>query len=280
VPAVELITGVDMPLPDPESHLLVAALEERGASVCVRPWGDRPDGADLVMVRTPWDYFDRQPEFVAWCHDASAVAPVLNPPAVIEWNSHKRYLTELPERGVPTVPTVLVERGADVAAALQPMTGQAVVIKPAVGGGAKGAGRFAPGDPAGSEHLAGLLEHGDALVQPYVEEIARKGEQSLIFFAGRLSHAVSKTAAEGDYRIQMTHGGALAEHDPTAGELDLAARALAAVGADLLYARIDMVTTPAGPVIMELELIEPELFLPREPEAPGRLADAVLAACA
>lgn len=277
MPAIELITGADMPKADPESHLLVEALEQRGASARMRVWGRPPDGADLVMVRTPWDYFDRQPEFVAWCHEAASVAPVLNPPAVIEWNSHKRYLTELPAKGVATVPTTFVARGADPAAALEALPESALVIKPAVGGGAKGAGRFAAGDAAAAEHLAGLLDRGDALVQPYLEEIARTGEQSLIFFAGELSHSMTKTAAAGDYRIQESHGGALSRHEPAAAELELAQRALAAVGSDLLYARVDMVATADGPLIMELELIEPELFLPHAPGAAGRLADALLA---
>jgi glutathione synthase/RimK-type ligase-like ATP-grasp enzyme len=278
VPAIELITGVRMPVPDRESHLLVAALEERGATAAIRAWGGRPD-ADLVMVRTPWDYIARPEELAAWCREAAEDVPVLNPPDVIAWNTHKRYLAELPAMGVPTVRTTLLEKGADAAAELPAAAGYApsVVVKPAIGSGARGAGRFTAGDPAAVRHLAGLLEEGDALVQPYVEEIAAAGEQSLIFFDGEFSHAVSKTAAGGDYRVQVIHGGVLADHQPGDAQLALAGRALEVVGADLLYARIDMVTTQDGPQVMELELIEPELFLPRCAEAPGRLADAILA---
>jgi glutathione synthase/RimK-type ligase-like ATP-grasp enzyme len=170
------------------------------------------------------------------------------------------------------VPTRLVRAGEGAALAGDE-DDAALVVKPAVSSGSRGAGRFAPGDPAAAAHLAGLVAQSDALVQPYVESVAERGERSLIFFGGEFSHAVDKVPAQGDYRVQEMYGGRYRSHAPTPAEQAAAERALAAAPAhELLYARVDMVEGPDGPQVMELELIEPELFLGFHPEAPARLA--------
>lgn len=272
---VHLLTGESMPKPDPETHLLTAELTQQGVRHRVLRWTDPAvgDGADLVVVRTPWDYIHRHQEFLDVCRAADV--PVLNPPDVLEWNSHKGYLVELAEAGVPVVTTRLVRAGAG--SALEPAeAGAAVVIKPAVSSGSRGAGRFEAGDPAAGRHLADLMAGGDALVQPYVESVAERGERSLIFFGGRFSHAVDKVPAAGDYRVQEMYGGHYRAHPPTEAELAAAASALAAAPAvELLYARVDLVDGRSGPEVMELELIEPELFLGFEAAAPRRLAELI-----
>ena len=274
---VHLLTGESMPKPDPETHLLTAELTQQGVRHRVLRWTDPAvgDGADLVVVRTPWDYIHRHQEFLDVC---SAVdAPVLNPPDVLAWNSHKGYLVELAEAGVPVVPTRLVRAGAG--AALEPAeAATALVVKPAVSSGSRGAGRFEPGDPAAGLHLAGLVDAGDALVQPYVASVAERGERSLIFLGGEFSHAVDKLPAAGDYRVQEMYGGRYRTHTPTEAELAAAASALAAAAAaGLLYARVDLVDGDGGPQVMELELIEPELFLGFAAAAPRRLAGLIAA---
>ena len=136
------------------------------------------------------------------------------------------------------------------------------MVKPAVSSGSRGAGRFEAGDPGAAGHLAALVADRDALVQPYVPSVAERGERSLIFFGGRFSHAVDKIPARGDYRVQEMYGGRYRRHQPTPPEMAAAERALAAAPADaLLYARVDLVEGGDGPLVMELELIEPELFL-------------------
>ena len=267
---VHLLTGERMPKPDPESHLVAAELERRGISAPIVPWTDPAAGrADVVLIRTTWDYTSRREEFVAWCERTAAGAPLLNPPAVVRWNSHKGYLRELAAAGVPTVPTEVV---TDPGAAT---FDGAVVIKPAVSSGAFGAGRFAAGDPAAGDHLLGVLEEGDAIVQPYVPSVAAQGERSLIYLGGELSHAVNKQPAAGDYRVQDRYGGQVHRHEPDPAELAAAQAALDHVGQSLTYARVDLVHGEDGPMVIELELIEPELFLGVEPSAPVRLAELV-----
>ncbi len=145
---VHLLTGEEMPKPDPETHLLTAALTQQGVGHRVLRWTD-PEvgaGADLVVVRTPWDYIHRCDEFLDVCRNAGA--PVLNSPDVLAWNSHKGYLVELAEAGVPVVPTRLVRAGAD--AALRDGEGRlALVVKPAVSSGSRGAGAIRIGRPGG-----------------------------------------------------------------------------------------------------------------------------------
>lgn len=275
-PRIALVTGATMAKPDPETHLLVAALAELGVDAPVIPWDVPEDWAayPLVVVRTPWDYFRRLPEFLAWAEGASRVSTVVNPVEVIRWNSHKGYLRELPARGIATVPTLWLARGAaDGLAQLAATAWREVVVKPAVSIGAIGALKADSRDPACLAHLAALLAEGDVLVQPFIESVAAQGEVSLIYFGGAFSHAIRKRPAAGDYRVQDMYGGTNHAYRPAADEVELASRALAATPAPTTYARVDMVRLPDGqPAVMELELIEPELFLGATPDAPRRFA--------
>lgn len=273
---VHLITGVELPKPDPETHLVAAALADLGATAEVVPWhgaGSGSEVADIAVLRSTWDYTSRRDELVSWCRHTDQSTPVHNRPYVVEWNSHKRYLLELRDAGVPALPTVAVVAGSSVEAV--PGGWSHVVIKPAVSSGAAGAGRFRSGDPAALHHLRALVRTGDALVQPFAVSVAT-GERSLAFIAGGFSHAVNKTPAAGDYRVQESHGGRVQVHLPTVEEREVAEAAVAVVDSDLLYARVDLVEMDGAPHVIELELIEPELFLGTNPQAPGRLARAIL----
>ncbi len=277
---IVLVTGATMAKPDPETHLLVAALAEIGVEAVVAPWDSPEDWAayPLVVVRTPWDYFRRLPEFLAWAARTSQLTAFVNPVSVIEWNSHKAYLRELAGKGIPTVPTLWLDRGAADGAARLAATGWGeVVVKPAVSIGAIGALKAHATDPACQAHLAALLAEGDVLVQPFIESVAAQGEVSLIYFGGAFSHAIRKQPAAGDYRVQDMYGGTNHPYQPAADEVELATLALSATPAPTTYARVDMVRLPDGrPAVMELELIEPELFLGVAPEAPARFAEVLL----
>lgn len=189
----------------------------------------------------------------------------------------QRYLTELIDRGVPTVPTVLVGKGtmpADLSA-LFPGSLE-LVVKPAVSIGAFGAMR-APSDDAGlAAHLARLALSGDVLVQPFVSSVVDRGETSLVFAGPDLSHSVRKVPRTGDYRVQDHHGGSIHRYQATADEIAVARAALAVVPGRCTYARVDLVDTSDGPVVMELELVEPALFLNDDPAAPGRFAESII----
>lgn len=274
---VVLVTGRDMVRkPDPESHLLVAALIDLGIDVAIKPWDAATDWAavPLVVVRTPWDYADARDDFIAWAHAVDAVTKLVNPVSVLEWNSHKRYLLELAARGVPVVATTLIRRNtssSDQEHTLADHDGE-VVIKPAVSVGAIGALRAFASSAAARTHLASLLLDGDVLVQPLVHSILSKGETSLIYFGGEFSHAVRKIPAAGDYRVQNHHGGRVVLHAPTADEQAVGSAALAATPAPTTYARVDLVLVGTQPSVMELEVIEPELFLGHASAAPVRFA--------
>jgi glutathione synthase/RimK-type ligase-like ATP-grasp enzyme len=274
---VVLVTGRNMVRkPDPESHLLVAALIDLGIDVAVRPWDDATDwgAVPLVVVRTPWDYTDARDEFVAWARTVDAATQLVNPVSVLEWNSHKSYLLEMSARGVPVVATTLVRRNSsssDQARVLADHDGE-LVIKPAVSVGAIGALRASASSAAARTHLAKLLLDSDVLVQPLVHSVLSEGETSLIYFGGEFSHAVRKIPAAGDYRVQNHYGGQVVAHMPTAAELAVGSAALTVTPSPTTYARVDLVLVGAQPSVMELEVIEPELFLGHDDAAAARFA--------
>lgn len=275
---IALVTGRDMAKPDPESHLLVAALAERGIVADMQPWQAEIDWATypLVVVRTPWDYFRERAAFLTWSARVAGQTRLVNPPEVLAWNSHKGYLRNLAEQGVPTVPTLWLARGSAGAAQALAETGWTqVVVKPAVSIGAIGALRGQAADPAVATHLEQLLDGDDVLVQPFVESIAETGELALIYFGGRYSHAVCKRPQAGDYRVQDMYGGRNAAIQPDPEALALASAALAQTPAPTSYARVDMVRHAGRWVLMELELIEPELFLPYDPQAAANFAGVI-----
>ena len=276
-----LTGGVGMPVPDPESGLLVSALADRGVRADLVPWDAEMvwSVAALVVLRTPWDYVERHEAFLARLREIAALTTLVNDAGLVAWNIHKRYLAELERAGVPVVPLALVARGAGAAArdAARTAFGEEIVIKPAISAGARGTIRVDTASERAREHLAGLLEDGDALVQPYLAEV-EAGEVSLMFFGGQFSHAVRKVPAGGDFRVHAEYGGSVELICATGAERAVAAVSLRAAPASATYARIDLVTTADGPLLMEAELIEPELFLPFEPQAAARFADVIVGA--
>lgn len=266
---------------------LAEAVADRGARADWVPWDDPVadwSDYDLVLLRETWDYPAKLPSFLAWVDSLSMLTSVVNPPAVVRWNHHKRYLQELAATGVPTVPTTVVARVAtDPYAALRAAGARTVVVKPAVGIGGNDAERGRADDPATAAHLRALLAGGDVVVQPYVRSIEASGETSLVVLGGRVSHAVTKLPAPGEFRIHEHRGGRYAPVEPTAAHVELALGACEAAraitGEDLLYARADLVTGDDGrPMLMELELIEPSLYLHTVPAATEHLTDLVITA--
>ena len=190
----------------------------------------------------------------------------------MKWNAHKGYLTELAAAGVPIVPTAVIAAGKSETLTLPSFEGADVIVKPAVSAGAVGVEKFASGSAQAHAHLSSILESGnDALVQPFVSDI---------HIGGRYSHAVRKIPAANDFRVQEFHGGTNHLHEPSAAELAVADAALAATPCgpgELLYARVDVVGPVDQPLLMEVELIEPELLLPFAPGSADALARAVVA---
>lgn len=275
MPHVLLLSTTSLPHGDFDTPLLATALAARGVAASIVDWREAADhGADLVLIRSPWDYTLHLAEFLDVLSRIRCT--LLNPLAVIRWNSHKKYLVELVAAGIPVVPTALTRRGDD---AVDPGFDGPVVIKPAVSAGAHLTERFDGFDAAARRHLAALTSAGDVLVQPLLD-LSQDGERSLMFLGGEYSHTVRKTPRAGDFRVQVNHGGVERNDEPTAQERALADRCLALVpgGGGVLYARVDMAGPRDAPQLMEIELIEPQLFLDRVHGAADRLADAVVRA--
>jgi glutathione synthase/RimK-type ligase-like ATP-grasp enzyme len=269
-----------MPGPDTETPLVAEALQSMGVESEVSAWRDSRDWrqSTLIVLRTPWDYVAHLDEFRAWTIMAGQVSRLRNAPEVILWNLQKNYMLDLQQRGVAIVPTRLfrLEPTNDAWRALAELAQQVpwaeVVVKPAVGSSANGSMRGRIDDPVIANHLAGLLRSGDALVQPFLPTIISEGELSLVFVDSTFTHAVRKRPMRGDYRVQGNHGGTVQPYRPTAKELAVASAALACSPSRTTYARVDVAYFEQDPVVMELELIEPELFLRFSPAATNALA--------
>ncbi len=281
---VRLVTSRRSPAPDAESPRVIAALRERGVSAELAAWDDPAvdwGAARANVIRSTWDYPERLAAFLAWVERAGAAAALWNPARAVRWNADKGYLLELGAHGVPVVPTERVRRDAPrrLAAVLSARGWREAVAKPAVGLGGAGARRVA-GDAAGEAHLAQLLARGDALVQPFVSSLASEGERSLVYFGGRLRHAVRKDPAPGDFRVQEHVGGRTRPVHAQPDEVAVAQAALAAAGGALLFARAERVRIRGRPHLSELELIEPSLYLDHLDGGYDAFAAAIAAALA
>jgi hypothetical protein len=223
------------------------------------------------------------PEFLAWVDRTATLTTVINPPAVIRWNTDKHYLGDLARAGVPVVPTRFVEPGDPASPALEGFLREESaaewVVKPAVGAGSRDAARYARGDERPAiEHIERLLHAGrSVLLQPYLAQVDRHGETALIYFGGRFSHAVRKGPLL--RRGAAENPGLFAEEQitprtPAAQERQIGDRVLAALPFPTpLYARVDLLPSPDGePRLLELELTEPSLFFAQAPGAAARLA--------
>lgn len=258
---------------------LVRALADLGIESTPCVWSDPAvdwSAFRAVLIRTPWDYFQRYAEFLAWL-DRLPI-PTINEKALLRWNSDKRYLLELQALGVPTIPSERVS-GAELARILA-TPGRERVIKPTVSGGAWHTVRGRVGDPGFDAAVRSLPAEFEYLVQDFVPEVVTDGEWSLLYFDGEFSHAVLKRPASGDFRVQAQFGGSEVRLDPGPDLLAAGAellRATAACGhADHAYARVDGVVVDGRFWLMELEMIEPHLFLAHRPEAALRFAEGLL----
>ena len=266
---------------------LVRALGEAGAEASAEVWDDGEvdwSGFDLVVIRSTWDYSWRSAEFTAWAERCGTLTRLANPADVVRWNTDKRYLGDLAGAGVPVVPTAYLAPGETV----ELPVAHEYVVKPTSGAGARFAARYTPDEhDTAVRHLRRMHAEGfTAMVQPYARSIDTVGERALQFFGGSLLHVSRKgpVLAPGtpyDQR-KVAHPG-LTDWTPTLVEAAVARKALAAVpgASELLYARVDLVDGEDGRSrVMELELVEPNLFLWLHPESVPRVVEELLKAAA
>ncbi|MBV1861496.1 MAG: hypothetical protein KUG77_23960 [Nannocystaceae bacterium] len=268
-----------------EDRLLAGALAQRGIQTRRVDWSrDDVDWSafEAVVLRTPWDYFDRFEAFSGWLNSLQAHRCVLNDLSTLWWNIDKHYLADLEAAGLPIVPTTFVERGeaTSLRDAMASLGSDAVVYKPTVSGAARETYRVRSGQAAEhAERFAALTAERAMMVQPFMPSILEHGEVTVVAMQGSPTHGLVKKAKAGDFRVQDDHGGTLHAHVPTSDELALTEAALGVRGPTPVYGRVDMVRDEAGVArIMELELIEPELWLRLHPPAADAFAEGIVAA--
>lgn len=278
---IALATAADQEFTDQDDAPLLAALGAAGHDATLAVWDDPDvtwDSFDAVLIRTTWDYALRREAFVAWAAEVESRTRLFNAAEVVRWNTHKGYLLELEERGMPLVPTAWLAQGdhVDLTALAAARGWDEVVLKPAIGAGGDGIHRCAPS--AGQHHLDALTATGDVLVQPYLPTIETHGELSVILFDGEVSHAVRKRPGQGAFLVQIDRGGT---YEPLEQVPDEAARlarwVIEVTGHDLLFSRVDLLVDEAGTwLVNEVELTEPGLYMHLVEGTAQRLVEALL----
>ena len=262
-------------------HLGVEPMRDLGWDVATVPWRSAPDwnDYDAVYICTPWDYPQFADEFMQVLETIEASDAVLiNELSIVRWNLDKSYMKDVASRGDAIVPSTWYEgfRAEDAPGFFAEHNTDKVVIKPTIGGNAMDT--FVLHKPIGDELLAQLaatFADRRFFVQPFIENIQSEGEYSLFFFNGRYSHAIVKTPAAGDFRVQEEHGADIVPTEPPDGLLDVANRVFAHIEPLPAYGRGDWVRGPDGRfLLMELELIEPSLYLRTDAGAAARFARA------
>jgi glutathione synthase/RimK-type ligase-like ATP-grasp enzyme len=285
---IALATCTDLPHLDGDEEPLVAALRARAIDVVMPAWdqGDAPFlASDLTVIRSTWDYTTKLDAFIAWAQRLEDQgACVQNKASVVRWNTHKRYLQTLADEGIPVVPTVHTQAGAriDVKAMLKERDWtRGAVIKPAVSAGSRDTVRVHGLATEEAQALAdALAPTRDLMIQPFVDGIAH-GELSLHFVDGAFTHAVNKVPKGEDFRSQPEFGSQVTRVEPDAHARHIAKSALATTGGNLLYGRVDLVPANAdatdGPWwLIELELVEPSMYLRFDERAAETFADAIV----
>ncbi|NVJ49153.1 MAG: hypothetical protein HWE13_04985 [Gammaproteobacteria bacterium] len=267
-----------------EDELLVDALTQAGLKVCVKSWSDPEfdwSQTRSVLFSSTWDYFDHYAKFSQWFDATTKVTQMINPAATITWNMDKHYLLDLQQRGINTVETHIIKRGSETPLSqwFEQLGYGEAIVKPTISGAARHTYRVNAGNVQELEpQLQSLIMNEDFMIQPFQNNIIKHGELSLMVMGGTFTHAVKKVAAAGDFRVQDDHGGQVFPYIPSAEEIEFAQQAVAACEPAPLYARVDMIRDNQDQLaIMELELIEPELFFRYCRPATQQLAKAVVA---
>lgn len=245
------------------------------------PWDAAADWEtfDAVILRSCWDYHIRFAEFSSWLETRKQKeTKVFNRPDTVLWNADKIYLKELAAAGIPTVPTVWLEKNSEVEIRhiVRSMGWKKAVIKPSVSATAYQTRVVAADDAGEKNQLNWTLQNSSLLLQPFIEEVVEKGEWSFIFFNKKYSHAALKRAKPGDFRVQSNFGGFIEKASAPEYLIYQAEKVLDFIKEDLLYARVDGIEIDGQFHLMELELIEPVLFLNNSQEAAGNFARAIL----
>jgi glutathione synthase/RimK-type ligase-like ATP-grasp enzyme len=287
---IALVSGAEAREFDTDLPYLSRALGDRGIITEVVDWDNASidwSRYSMAIVRSPWDYHRRYPEFLTWLDAVSAATTLQNSAEIIRWNTNKEYLTELVDAGIGIVPTTFVHSAEELVTITNAgMLERDIVVKPTISAGSNNTERHEESPVKAAAHLGFLLDAGFvAMVQPYQRFIDERGETGMVYFNGQLSHSFRKGAilATGEnVKNGLFTVEEIAPRTASGQERELGEAVMTFVkkkwGEYPLYARVDVVRGSAGvPVVMELELAEPSFFLQVDHEAPSRFASAVLA---
>ncbi len=277
-PRIALVTTRDLHTIEVDDELLAAHLP--GAQVV--PWEDETvtwSDFDLVIIRSTWNYTEHLDKFLAWAERVDGQTQLINPLSVIRWNTDKHYLAVLEQAGIPVVPTAYVAPGDEVPE--QAVAGH-VVVKPTVGAGSRGAALIRDDANAALAHVRSLHAQGlTAMIQPYLSHVDAHGETALVYIGGKFSHAARKAAilsrdmgwSTGLYADEEIIAATATDAEREVGDRIVALLPqLVPGGENVQYARVDLLPTAHGPVVLELELTEPSLFLTVDANAPATAA--------
>lgn len=282
-PTVAIASFVERPNLRTDDAFLREAMEAVGIRPAPVVWDDESVAwveFDACLIRSVSDYHLKQESFLAWLQRLPNTIQVWNDRELVAWNTDKCYLRQLSSHGIPIIPTCWLERGSrvELAGLLKARGWDDVILKPRIGLAAQRLLRVDGQGDKDQAALENLLADYGVMVQPFLSSVIERGETSLIFIAGELTHSVRKRAGTGDFRVQGCWGGTSGLCQPTAAELEVANRTMALLSTDPIFARIDLVAGPSGPCLIELELIEPDLFFREMPAAAKRLANAIATA--
>ncbi len=265
-----------------EDNYVKLALENLGLKVGRLAWSDSNfdwETTKYILFRSTWDYFDRFDEFSRWLKLVSNKTKLLNSEKLIRWNIDKHYLYDLKQKSVNIIPTLFIEKNTKTTLEIihKETDWNQTILKPCISGTARHTYRLNRDNLKSHETLfQELISKESMMLQPFQNSIVEKGEISLMIINGKYTHAVLKKAKKGDFRVQDDHGGSVHIYTPTSKEIIFAEKAVKASIEFPVYARVDIISDNDGQLaIVELELIEPELWFRNYPEAANYLAEAI-----
>ena len=280
---IAFVTYKDEPLLFEDDQLIADYLESKNIKVSPIPWDDETIDwtlFDAVVIRSTWDYIHRAAEFNIWLEKLKALeVKVLNPISVIQWNQHKSYFVDFSEKGilVPSFQYCPAKSKFELSSIIKENGWDKAVVKPAVSAGSFNTWVVEDDNLVSSQqHFTELLQTNDMIVQEFVKEVLTEGEWSLLFFNKKFSHAIIKKPKDGDFRVQAKFGGSA---DPIVADtriIEQAATILNLIDESLLYARVDGLVLKGDFYLMELELIEPVLFVEKDVHACEKFHEALL----
>ncbi|MEM8942906.1 MAG: hypothetical protein AAGC91_12190 [Pseudomonadota bacterium] len=271
--SVTIVTHADAPEGVADDHVLAAVLNDHEVNHRFAVWSDRTidwSATTVTIVRSSWDYHLDISRWSNWIDQVETKTQLINSAALLRWNGAKTYLLQLADTGIDVVSTQKVDGSTGLGDLCDSQGWEDVVVKPTVGASSFGVKRFSGDEIAkqGVRHASALAGRGDVIVQPFQAILESEQERSLVYITGRFGHAFQKPSFHSDVSME-----ALTSHVPSSAELALAEATLAALPEPPVFARIDMIPGSSGPLLMEVELIEPELALHMSQNTAMQLAE-------